>query len=114
MIKKKQTKQKTKKNSIAKQSNTKNQKSVFKTYVLFGFNETDFETTGYLKINDVANGISGIYSTVNNIKLATRFTDKNITNRKGFAPPEKWIDFFKKEDELSNWNFHLVAVKNNK
>lgn len=75
-----------------------------KAAVLFGFRgPKDMDTVGYLCVD------GGMYDIVDDMLDATRFwmTD---TGEKGWAPPDKWVEFFNAEDSLSPWKFHTVAV----
>lgn len=80
-----------------------------KQYVMFGFEEANPDNVAYLKVgHDGVETIAGVYSVVADAKEATKFASENITGKAGFAPPDKWAEFFAEEDELKEWNFHPV------
>jgi hypothetical protein len=87
-------------------------KKTHRYYVMYGFNESDPDITGYLKLEKHQNGnVCGMYSVVADKSDATIFPAKNYSRKKGFGTPEQWAYFFAEEDELQDWNFHPVAYK---
>jgi hypothetical protein len=80
-----------------------------KQYVMFGFEEANPDNVAYLKVgHDGVEMIAGVYSVVADAKEATKFASENTAGKVGFAPPDKWAEFFAQEDELKEWNFHPV------
>ena len=80
-----------------------------KQYVMFGFEEANPDNVAYLKVgHDGVETIAGVYSVVADAKEATKFASENTAGKAGFAPPDKWAEFFAQEDELKEWNFHPV------
>ena len=81
--------------------------------VLYGFNINDKTEVGYLALRDQdelkRNPRLGVYEVVEDESKAKRFPKENYDSQPGFAPPEKWLEFFKGEDELKDWRFHLVT-----
>jgi len=81
--------------------------------VLYGFNINDKDDVGYLALRSQddlkQNPRLGVYEVVKDEAMARKFPMENYDNLPGFAPPEKWLEFFKEEDELSDWRFHLVT-----
>ena len=69
---------------------------------MFGYDRNSPDRTGWLKLTG-----SG-YEVVSARVDATPFETENVSDRKGWAPPEKWKEFFNSEDELSCWRFHAV------
>lgn len=80
---------------------------------LYGFNINNKDKTGYLGFRDErelrANPRLGLYKIVKCAEEAAHFPCENYLSNPDFAPPEKWLEFFKKERELSQWRFHLVT-----
>lgn len=66
-----------------------------KQYVMFGFEEANPDNVAYLKVgHDGVDTIAGVYSVVADAKDATKFASVNAAGKAGFAPPEKWAEFF--------------------
>lgn len=103
---------KTKKRGKAEKSTAAEAKAVPKKprqYVMFGFEEANPDNVAYLKVgHDGVETIAGVYSVVADAKEATKFASENMTGKAGFAPPDKWAEFFAQEDELKEWKFHPV------
>ena len=80
--------------------------------VLFGFKRDNHSETGCLAFRTSdeikANPRVGIYKIVDDASDAKHFPCENYDNTKGFASPEKWLEFFSEESELKDWKFHLV------
>lgn len=80
--------------------------------VLFGFKVDDPDEVGFLSFRDqrdlALNPRASIYRIVPEVEDAKHFPCENYLLASGFAPPEKWLEFFKQEDELKDWRFHLV------
>lgn len=80
--------------------------------VLFGFKRDNHSETGCLAFRTSdeikANPRIGIYKIVEDASDAKHFPCENYDNIEGFAPPEKWLEFFSEEPELKDWKFHLV------
>ena len=103
----KKTKKTEKKASVAAEAKDAPKKA--KQYVMFGFEEANPDNVAYLKVgHDGVETIAGVYSVVADAKEATKFASENTTGKAGFAPPDKWAEFFAEEDELKEWNFHPV------
>lgn len=75
-------------------------------YVLYGFNKNEESKTGYLSFRQKP---SFKYEVVDDVKLAKYFPAENYDELDDFASPEKWMKFFNREHELSDWKFHLIA-----
>lgn len=69
--------------------------------VLFGFNIGDKDRTGYLKV-----GKTGCM-VVKNRRNATEFS---LSAEPGKGTPKDWCEFFKTEQDISNWRFHPVTI----
>lgn len=80
--------------------------------VLFGFKRDNHSETGYLAFRTPdeikANPSIRIYKIVGGASDAKHFPCENYDSIEGFAPPEKWLEFFSEESELKDWKFHLV------
>lgn len=80
--------------------------------VLFGFKIDDPDEVGFLSFRDqrdlASNSRGGLYKIVSEVEDAKHFPCENYLSASSFAPPEKWLEFFKQEDELRDWRFHLV------
>lgn len=80
--------------------------------VLFGFKRDDHLKIGYLAFRGEAEPRAksslGGYKIVEDISDAKYFPCENYDDIEGFAPPEKWLEFFSEETELKDWKFHLV------
>ena len=73
-----------------------------KAAYMFGYDRNSPDRTGWLKLTG-----SG-YEVVSARIDATPFETENVSGGKGWAPPEKWKEFFNSESELSGWRFHVV------
>lgn len=73
-----------------------------------GYRIGDKSQTGFLSIDK--NG-KDIYHIVEDIDDALKFPSTNVYNVQGFGTPQQWLEFFKGEEALSDWKFHLVKVK---
>lgn len=97
--------------AITAPSESKSQKRR-KWCVLFGFKVDDPDEVGFLSLRDqrdlALNPSAGIYRIVPEVEGAKHFPCENYLSASSFAPPEKWLEFFKQEDELKDWRFHLV------
>ena len=86
-----------------------------KKYVMFGFQISDPDNIGYLKIlkdktDCGAFPVYGdIYQFVPDIEDATKFNVRNTDKISGFAGKAKWTKFFNNEAELSDFKFHPVT-----
>ena len=69
--------------------------------VLFGFNIGDKDRTGYLKVGETGCMV------VKNRRNATEFS---LSAEPGKGTPKDWCEFFKTEQDMSNWRFHPVTV----
>ena len=78
-------------------------------FVMHGFKKDDKDTTGFLSIDK--SNLKEIYKIVDDVDDAMRFPSANVYNTKGFGTPKQWLEFFKGEEALSEWKFHLVKVK---
>jgi len=83
-----------------------------KWFVLRGFKLDDKDTTGFLGINKkfTKGSKEPVYEIVHDKDDALKFSSENINNIDGFGTPKQWLEFFKGEDELSEWKFHLMKV----
>jgi len=95
---------KSKKKSTASTSGSR--KSKKRWYVLYGFNKNEESQTGYLSFKEAP---SFKYEIVDDADLARYFPAENYDKASDFASPDKWLKFFNKEHELSDWKFHLIA-----
>jgi len=75
-----------------------------------GYNKEDKNDTGFLAINNLSNG-KQLYARTKDWKEALKFPSENVYNVESFGTPKQWLEFFKGEDELSSWEFHLVKTK---
>ena len=80
-------------------------------FVLRGFKKDDKEVTGFLSINQKKSKKDDVYKVVEDVEDAMKFPSENVYRTKGFGTPKQWLEFFKGEDELSEWKFHLLKVK---
>ena len=78
--------------------------------MLMGYNKENKNDTGFLAINHELNG-KYAYKQTKNWKEALKFPSENVYNVDSFGTPKQWLEFFKGEDELSSWEFHLVKTK---
>lgn len=69
--------------------------------VLFGFDVGDKDRTGYLKVVD------GRCTVVDDKREATEFS---LSAEPGKGTPRDWCEFFKTEQDVSNWRFHPITV----
>ena len=69
--------------------------------VLFGFNVSNKDRTGYLKVSKTG------YTIVENRRDATEFT---LSAEPGKGTPRDWCEFFKTEPYVSNWRFHPITI----
>lgn len=75
-----------------------------KYYVLFGFNKSDKDETGYFDDNN---------QITPELSCAKLFPSENIFGIKGFGKPEKWVEFINTDKSLNKgYKFHLVTVAN--
>ena len=102
---------KKKKNTVKAQKTAKTQTPKVEWFVLRGFKKDDKDTTGFLAFNQKKSRREDLYHIVEDVDDAMRFPSKNIYNAKGFGTPKQWLEFFKGEYELADWQFHLVKVK---
>ena len=75
-----------------------------------GYRKDNKDEVGFLSIDK--NNIKDIYKIVDDLEDAMKFPSTNVYNTKGFGTPKQWLAFFKGEEALSDWKFHLVKVKN--
>ena len=75
-----------------------------------GFNQEDKDNTGFLGMDKSGKKHRSIYKIVDSPEDALKFPSINVDNVNGFGTPKQWLEFFKGEDELSSWKFHLVKV----
>lgn len=78
---------------------------------MLGFKRDSHSEVGYLAFKDDAerrNPADSLYKIVADASDAKVFPCKNYSNIRGFAAPEKWLDFFSREPDLKEWKFHLV------
>ena len=78
-----------------------------KWFVLRGFNKQDEDKVGFLALDDDNHK----YSIVDSISEALKLPSKNVNNVSSFGTPEQWFDFFKNDDALSDWKFHLMKIR---
>ena len=69
--------------------------------VLFGFDTGDKNRTGYLKVGKTGCAV------VENRRDATEFS---LSAEPGKGTPRDWCEFFKTEQDVSNWRFHPIIV----
>lgn len=104
----KTNKQKT--NLKRQRTDAMSQKNACKWYVIHGFNVDDETQTGFLGMN-MTKEPNGPYKIVKTYDEALKFPSMNIYGIKGFGTPKQWLEFFKGEDELSNWKFNLLKIR---
>ena len=75
--------------------------AVYKFAVLFGFDITDKDRTGYLKVEETG------YTVVDDRHDATEFS---LSAEPGKGTPRDWCEFFKTEPNVSNWRFHPITI----
>jgi len=68
---------------------------------LFGFCLSAEDQVGYLASRD------GVLTVVQDPDDALKFAVARPRGAKGWAPPEKWVEFFK--GEMPDWKFHSVT-----
>ena len=73
--------------------------------LMFGFLNNEPEVTAFLQI--VQDG-EELYDFVFDERDATQFPFVNNAQIKGFATPDKWLEYFKTEPSLKDWTFHVV------
>ena len=100
---------KPKKMQRAKKTKLNKEDSKLKWYTLIGFNVDDDTQTGFLAIDRSRS--KNCYKIVKDKKDALKFPSKNIYGVDSFGTPKQWLEFFKGEDELSSWKFHLSCIK---
>lgn len=61
----------------------------------------DFKTSSHAR---------SYYKIVEDVDDALKFPSANIYGKEDFGTPKQWLEFFKGEDELSSWKFHLVKT----
>lgn len=81
-------------------------------FVMRGFNQANKDDVGFLGMDKSKKKHQSVYKIVDSPEDAMKFPSININNTASFGTPKQWLEFFKGEDELSNWKFHLVKVKN--
>ena len=81
-----------------------------KWFALRCFKKDDKDETGFLAI-DNSKLAKQIYKIVESVDDAMKFPSVNVYGTKGFGTPKQWLEFFKGENDLSSWKFHLVVVK---
>lgn len=83
-----------------------------KWFVLRGFKIDDKDTTGFLGINKnyAKTSKDSVYKIVDDKEDALKFPSENVYKTKGFGTPKQWLEFFKGEDDLKEWKFHLMKV----
>ena len=79
----------------------KKKSAVRRFAVLFGFNVSNKDQTGYLKVGETG------YTIVENRRDATEFT---LSAEPGKGTPRDWCEFFKTEPDVSNWRFHPITI----
>lgn len=80
----------------------KKKKKSINYYVLYGFNKSDKDITGYFDCNN---------KITTELSCAKLFPSENIFKVKGFSEPEKWVEFINTDKYLNNgYKFHLVRV----
>ena len=72
-----------------------------------GYRVGDKSQTGFLSIDKDSKDIYNVVEDANN---ALKFPSTNVYNVQGFGTPQQWLEFFKGEEALSDWKFHLVKV----
>ena len=82
-----------------------------KWFVLRGFKLSNKDETGFLAI-DHSSHSRDLYQIVDDVEDAMRFPSKNVYGIEGFGTPKQWLEFFKGEEALSDWKFHLAKVRN--
>lgn len=79
-------------------------------FVLMGYKKDDKDKTGFLAIDQEKLG-KNAYVCTKDKKKALKFPSENVYNVDSFGTPKQWLDFFKEENELSDWEFHLSKVR---
>ena len=79
----------------------KKKSAVRRFAVLFGFNVSNKDRTGYLTVGETG------YTIVENRRDATEFT---LSAESGKGTPRDWCEFFKTEPDVSNWRFHPITI----
>ncbi len=102
---------------VQKAKKAPNQKIAVKTapavdwFVLRCSRRDDKTVNGFLAIDkDFRSSSKQVYSIVEDSSNAMRFPSTNVYNTDGFGTPKQWLEFFKGENELSDWKFHLVKI----
>ena len=90
---------------------TKTQNSKTDWFVFRGFKKDNKDETGFLAIEPNPSRKKDLYKIVDSIEEAMKFPSDNVYGTKGFGTPQQWLSFFKGEDDLSEWKFHLLKVK---
>lgn len=78
-------------------------------FVLRGFNRYDKSETGFLAI-DKSRASKNVYKIVEDREDAMKFPSTNVYGTDSFGTPKQWLEFFKGEEELSSWKFHLLKT----
>lgn len=78
--------------------------------MLMGYNKENQNETGFLAMDKASTG-KNIYIKTKDRNEALKFPSENVYHVDSFGTPKQWLEFFKGEDELSNWEFHLVKTK---
>lgn len=79
-------------------------------YVLRAFKKDNKAETGFLSISK-SKSSNGLYEVVESLVDASEFPSLNVYKTKGFGTPKQWLDFFRDEPSLSEWDFHLVKLR---
>ena len=79
-------------------------------FMLMGYNKENQDETGFLAMDKASTGKS-IYIKTKDRNETLKFPSENVYHVDSFGTPKQWLEFFKGEDELSNWEFHLVKTK---
>ena len=94
---------------MKKKTQKENQKKI-DWFMLMGYNKENQDETGFLAIDPASTG-KHVYKKTKDRNEALKFPSENVYNVDSFGTPKQWLEFFKGEDELSNWEFHLVKTK---
>ena len=78
-------------------------------FMLMGYNKENKDETGFLAIDNQSK--KNAYKCTKDHLEALKFPSKNVYNVDSFGTPKQWLEFFKGEDELSGWEFHLVKTR---
>ena len=78
-------------------------------FVMRGHKVDAKDEVGFLSISK--DDPKNVYKIVEDVDDASFFPSTNVYKTKGFGTPQQWLKFFKGEDSLSAWKFHLVKIE---